>query len=98
MKSRIFLGDVLSVVIILAVVFGVTAQKTTIRSGRVSSANSGARDWLQWGGPQRDFITPVTGLASTWPAEGPKKLWSRPLGDGYSGIAVEGETLYTGYR
>jgi outer membrane protein assembly factor BamB len=53
---------------------------------------------LQWGGPGRDFITSVTGLASAWPTEGPKKLWSRPLGDGYSGIAVEGETLYTAYR
>ena len=24
--------------------------------------------------------------------------WARPLGDGYSGIAVEGGVLYTGYR
>jgi outer membrane protein assembly factor BamB len=33
-----------------------------------------------------------------WPANGPQKLWSRDLGDGYSGIAVEGTTLYTAYR
>jgi outer membrane protein assembly factor BamB len=55
-------------------------------------------DWLQWGGPHRDFICSSTGLASTWPAGGPRKIWSRALGDGYSGIAIEGTTLYTGYR
>ncbi len=41
---------------------------------------------------------PSTGLASTWPADGPPRLWSRTLGDGYSGIAEENGILYTGYR
>lgn len=57
-----------------------------------------SKDWLQWGGPRRDFVTPATGLPTLWPANGPRKLWSRTLGDGYSGIAVEGATLYTAYR
>src|SRR5438093_4321681 len=65
---------------------------------QVGTIMASANDWLLWGGPQRDFIAPVTGLASSWPAEGPCKLWSRALGDGYSGIAVEGTTLYTVYR
>ena len=34
----------------------------------------------------------------SWPAAGPKKLWSRDLGEGYSGIAVDGPVLYTMYR
>jgi outer membrane protein assembly factor BamB len=55
-------------------------------------------DWLQWGGRERDFVAPVIELPSSWPAGGPRKLWSRDLGDGYSGIAVEGTTLYTAYR
>jgi outer membrane protein assembly factor BamB len=55
-------------------------------------------DWPQWGGRGRDFIAPATALPSSWPAGGPRKLWSRDLGDGYSGIAVEGTTLYTAYR
>jgi outer membrane protein assembly factor BamB len=55
-------------------------------------------DWLLWGGPRRDFVTAFTGLASTWPADGPRKLWTRPLGDGYSPIAVEGNVLYTAYH
>jgi outer membrane protein assembly factor BamB len=55
-------------------------------------------DWLLWGGPRRDFVTAFTGLASTWPADGPRKLWTRPLGEGYSPIAVEGNVLYTAYH
>ncbi len=55
-------------------------------------------DWPQWGGPTRDFKAPSGRLAASWPASGPKELWSRPLGEGYSGIAVEGGVLYTQYR
>jgi outer membrane protein assembly factor BamB len=57
-----------------------------------------SNDWLLWGGPRRDFVTEFTGFASTWPADGPRKLWTRPLGDGYSPIAVEGNVLYTAYH
>ncbi len=55
-------------------------------------------DWPQFGGPHRNFMVETSGLASSWPAAGPKKLWSRALGEGYSGIAVEGDSLYTMYR
>lgn len=55
-------------------------------------------DWPQWGGPTRDFKARSRGLAGSWPASGPKELWSRPLGEGYSAIAVEGGVLYTQYR
>jgi outer membrane protein assembly factor BamB len=54
--------------------------------------------WHQWGGPTRDFIAPDAPIATSWPAEGPKTLWRRPLGDGFSGIVSDGETLYTAYR
>jgi outer membrane protein assembly factor BamB len=54
--------------------------------------------WLHWGGPRRDFIATSNGIASSWPGDGPQKLWSRLLGDGYAGIAVEGTILYTAYR
>jgi outer membrane protein assembly factor BamB len=55
-------------------------------------------DWPQFGGPNRNFMVESKGLADAWPAEGPKKLWMRPLGEGYSGISVDQGTLYTMYR
>jgi outer membrane protein assembly factor BamB len=61
------------------------------------AAASGA-DWPQFGGPSRNFIVDAHGLAAVWPPSGPKKLWARPLGEGYSGIAVDNDILYTMYR
>jgi outer membrane protein assembly factor BamB len=63
-------------------------------------AVDGARDagWPQWGGPHRDFKTDGTGLAAAWPAEGPRRVWSRKLGDGYSAIVELGGRLFTMYR
>lgn len=57
-----------------------------------------AADWTQWGGPNRNFTSDATGLAPAWPSGGPKKLWSRTLGEGHSSILVEGGRLYTMYR
>lgn len=54
-------------------------------------------DWTQWGGPNRDFVINSKGLAATWPATGPKQVWSRPLGAGHSAILASGNTLYTTY-
>lgn len=54
--------------------------------------------WPQWGGPSRNFVTDAPALATSWPAEGPRVLWERPLGDGYSAIVTDGRTLYTIYR
>ena len=54
--------------------------------------------WPQWGGPSRDFVVPAEGLASSWPASGPRRLWQRPLGEGLSAIVSDGRSLYTLYR
>lgn len=63
--------------------------------GPVTAAGS---EWTQWGGPTRNFMSDAKGLASTWPAGGPKKLWTRALGEGHSAILVENGRLYTMYR
>ena len=39
-----------------------------------------------------------TGLANSWPAAGPKRIWARPLGEGHSAILFENGRLYTQYR
>jgi outer membrane protein assembly factor BamB len=59
------------------------------------------QNWRVWGGPQRDFLTTAKGLfppGDKWLSTPPRKVWERPLGDGYSPIAVEDGVLYTGYR
>ena len=56
------------------------------------------QDWLQWGVPAGDFKVDATGLADTWPEGGPKQLWKRALGDGYSSILHKDGRLYTMYR
>jgi outer membrane protein assembly factor BamB len=55
-------------------------------------------EWPGWGGPTRDFNSTAKGLANSWPANGPGKLWTRPLGEGHSSIAVDNGRLYTMYR
>lgn len=55
--------------------------------------------WPTWGGPDRNFaVRDSPPLANQWPKQGPRRLWTRPLGDGYSAIAIDRGTLYTGYR
>ena len=60
----------------------------------------GAREiaWTQWGGPTRNFQTEATGLRDTWPAAGPRVVWKRPLGEGYSSVLMDGSALVTIYR
>lgn len=57
-----------------------------------------ADQWLQWGGPTRDFMAPAGEIADEWPGTGPPIIWSRPLGVGHSAILVDGNRLYTMYR
>src|SRR5215470_7652349 len=62
-----------------------------------TQAPAQAANWPQWGGTQRNFMVEANGLAETWPASGPKRLWSRPLGEGHSSVVVEADRLYTMY-
>lgn len=62
------------------------------------SAQTASAQWTQWGGPTQDFRVDAKGLAAKWPEAGPKELWKRELGDGYSAILADGGRLYTQYR
>jgi outer membrane protein assembly factor BamB len=62
------------------------------------SSSSPSPGWPQWGGPDRNFVSSAKGLAASWPIEGPRKLWSRPLGEGHSAISGDGTRVYTLYR
>lgn len=54
-----------------------------------------AGDWPQFLGPQRNGISDETGLIDTFPASGPKVVWSVEGGVGMSGIAVVNGTAFT---
>ena len=79
--------------VVFAVVLAAVCQVPQRTSGATTSS-----DWTQWGGPQRNFMSDAKGLASTWPSGGPRKLWSRALGEGHSSILVEDGRLYTMHR
>ena len=79
-----------------AMFLGVVA--VLILDGSPTIVGQSSPAWTQWGGPRRDFMSDSKGLASSWPSSGPKKLWSRSLGEGHSSILVEDGRLYTMYR
>jgi outer membrane protein assembly factor BamB len=60
------------------------------------STAGGADDWPQWRGPNRDGLSPETGLLSSWPAGGPPLVWKAAgLGTGYSTVTVSGGRIFT---
>ena len=56
-----------------------------------TSTETLAGEWPQILGPNRNGIAAADEkLASSWPASGPKVVWDRKVGSGFSGIAVSG--------
>ncbi len=54
-------------------------------------------DWPQWRGPNRDGLAPASHIATAWTEAGPKQVWRKRLGEGFSGISVSGSRAYTMY-
>jgi hypothetical protein len=53
-----------------------------------------AADWPWIYGPRRDHTSEQKGLLRTWPKEGPKVLWTVPMGAGFGGPAVSAGHVY----
>lgn len=68
-----------------------------LSAGAAVAAKTEDVAWPQWGGPHRNFTTEASGLKASWPAPGPKVMWKRRLGEGYSSPSVEAGVLYTSY-
>ncbi|QDU21584.1 PQQ-binding-like beta-propeller repeat protein [Urbifossiella limnaea] len=51
--------------------------------------------WPQFLGPNRDGHAPAGPFRTDWEKRPPEKLWSAPVGGGYSSFAVVGGKLYT---
>lgn len=65
------------------------------RPERPASASRASADWPHRRGPGYNAVSAETGLADSWPPEGPPILWMRPLGRGYSGFSVVGSLAFT---
>ena len=61
-----------------------------------SLAGDAGRDWPSFRGPNRNGVSPETGLLQKWPEGGPRVVWdvSGP-GRGYASLAVAGERIFT---
>jgi outer membrane protein assembly factor BamB len=57
-----------------------------------------AGDWPQFLGPTRNGVSTETGLNGTAGKNGPRVLWQRPVGQGWSGPVVAGELLILFHR
>lgn len=68
------------------------APATPVATSSPAAVTAG--DWPQFLGPNRDNASTQTGLAKSFPKEGPKELWKIDVGPGFGGPAVEGGMVY----
>lgn len=60
-----------------------------------AGAVAAADDWPDWGGPRRDLVWRETGIVAKLPTTGLlPRMWSTPIGEGYSGPAVANGRVY----
>ncbi len=52
-------------------------------------------EWNQYRGPNRDGLSSEKNLLNKWPTDGPEILWKVSVGDGYSGITLFNDRLFT---
>jgi len=60
-----------------------------------ATPGSATGSWPGFRGPNADGVCPMPGpLATTWPEEGPRQLWSIDLGEGFAGAAIHRGRVY----
>jgi outer membrane protein assembly factor BamB len=58
-------------------------------------ASGQTSEWLHCRGPAYDGHAPTSGVHLPWPAQGPRVLWRKSVGEGYSGLVVSGPRVYS---
>jgi len=81
----------LSKVVLLVLVF-------LVEGGPLCADGPASTDWPHLRGPTYDAISAETGLLDAWPEKGPPVLWTRELGQGYSGFVAVGGRVYTQFQ
>ena len=51
-------------------------------------------DWPQMAGPNRNNISDETGIARSWPENGPNVLWTVSLGEGFASPSIKDGKVY----
>ena len=57
-----------------------------------------AADWPEFMGPTRDQVSNETGLIDAFPKDGPRLVWEKAVGKGYSAPSVRGDLLVVHHR
>ncbi len=60
-----------------------------------SASGQDSFDWPQWRGPKRNGVSAEKDFLTTWPKNGPQRVWSAKVGVGFSSMSVVGGRLYT---
>ena len=63
-----------------------------------ASQTAEKHDWPFIRGPHYDGHSSETDVLDEFPPQGPRVLWTRPLGVGYSGFTAQGERVFTQYQ
>lgn len=93
MKNTIRFQFSLSQILLLAFVFQSICCVVAF-SGEISDKTPQS-DWPQWRGQHRDGISPEKSILNSWPDSGPEKIWKIEIGEGFSGISLVNNALFT---
>lgn len=101
--SRKIITSVGAAIVLIAAALGIWSILPQRQSPtQVSSSLPGApqvagspSDWPHLRGPHYDAISADKDVVDSWPVDGPPVLWTRELGEGYSGFAVVQGRAYT---
>jgi outer membrane protein assembly factor BamB len=78
-----------------AVTIFIIGLSCAFQSIEISAAEQKKHDWPKWRGPKGDGISPETDWNPKALANGPKIVWKKNVGMGFSSVAIAGPFLYT---